>query len=154
MFDFDSLVDRSGGAGACWPWLGVRVRSGHGIFKRRGSTVLAHRESFIRAGGVIPLGLNVLHNCPEGDNPACCNPAHLYVGTQADNMADMVRKGRHKPARPGQENPSAKLSDEQAEELRRAHATGLYSFRALGRMFQISHEQARRIVHRMKRAKS
>jgi hypothetical protein len=57
--------------------------------------VLAHRFAWEIAKGPIPDGLGVLHNCPGGDNPACVNVAHLWLGTQAENMADMAAKGRH-----------------------------------------------------------
>jgi hypothetical protein len=54
----------------------------------------AHRVSWEMANGPIPDGLHVLHNCPGGDNPSCVNPAHLYLGDHATNMADAARKGQ------------------------------------------------------------
>jgi hypothetical protein len=56
-----------------------------------GSVWKAHRVAWTLANGPIPAGMHVLHTC---DNPPCCNPGHLWLGTQADNMADMARKGR------------------------------------------------------------
>jgi hypothetical protein len=90
----DSLqnIDRSSGLFGCWPWLGNCNKDGYGrISLRRGVIILAHRYAFEKYVGPIPEGQRLLHSC---DNPPCCNPAHLSVGTQADNVADMIAKGR------------------------------------------------------------
>ncbi|MEO0085709.1 MAG: HNH endonuclease signature motif containing protein [candidate division WOR-3 bacterium] len=72
----------------CWPWTGCRHPTlGYGFF--RGD--YAHREAYRRAYGPIPNGMCVCHRC---DNPECCNPAHLFVGTHRDNIQDSIRKGR------------------------------------------------------------
>jgi hypothetical protein len=78
----------------CWMWSGARLKHrNYGVFYdvaiRR--TVLAHRRAWEVTHGPIPAGQSVLHRC---DNPPCCNPAHLFLGTQLDNMRDMARKGR------------------------------------------------------------
>lgn len=52
-----------------------------------------HQVAWILTNGPIPPGMGVLHRC---DNQPCCNPSHLFIGTQADNVADMVAKGRHR----------------------------------------------------------
>ena len=77
-------VDR---AGSCWIWRGPRHRQGYG---RAGRNV-AHRIAFELAHGPFDRRLKVCHHC---DNPPCVNPAHLFLGTQRDNVQDMVRKGR------------------------------------------------------------
>lgn len=85
----------------CWPWRGSRAkRYGYGELSvrrnniRTGPPGKAHRISYELHFGPIAPGLKVLHTC---DEPACVNPAHLKLGTQLDNIADMVAKGRHNP---------------------------------------------------------
>lgn len=82
-------------SGACWPWTGSLTRDGYGHFAPGGPygrrLVLAHRFGWELTHGPIPPELRVLHTC---DNPPCVNPAHLWLGTQRDNMRDAAAKGR------------------------------------------------------------
>ena len=96
---FWAKVDLGHDADECWPWTAS-------VFKNRGcygkfqagtnretrKAVYAHRWAYEWSKGPIPPGMCVLHSC---DNPPCCNPAHLSLGTRADNLADMCRKRRH-----------------------------------------------------------
>ena len=84
-----------GGPDECWLWTGVPTRKGYGEMRiggRVGRSVRAHRLAWQLTNGPIPDGLHVLHTC---DNPPCVNPAHLWVGTNQDNVDDRERKGRN-----------------------------------------------------------
>lgn len=81
------FVDRRGDA-ECWPWTGTCNGSGHGHFCAAGETFVASRVAWFLANGQQPDGV-VRHSC---DNPPCCNPAHLSLGTHHDNMLDIRRR--------------------------------------------------------------
>jgi len=108
-------------AAGCKPWMGRIKSDGYGAFDAQGKSFCAHRVAWAVANG-DPGDLHVLHRC---DNPPCCNVGCLFLGTQADNNADMVSKGRHRSIQKrGSANPRAKLTDIQAEEIRRRYASG------------------------------
>ena len=80
---------------SCWLWRGNKSGRGYGNLWVAGVYILAHRLSYELHSGPIPHGLLVLHDCPDGDNPLCVNPDHLWIGTQQDNVHDMFRKQRN-----------------------------------------------------------
>lgn len=112
---FWSHVDKSGGPDACWIWTASLDRRGYGEIGINHRTTKAHRFSYELAHGPIKSSkLFVCHNCPGGDNPSCVNPAHLFLGTYLDNIADATRKGRM----------ARKLDAERVTEIRRLHKAG------------------------------
>src|SRR6185503_17639450 len=75
----------------CWPWSRSCHRKGYGQFAIGRKKIETHRVAWILSNGKIEGELCVLHKC---DNPPCCNPSHLFLGTLADNNKDMMEKGR------------------------------------------------------------
>lgn len=108
--DFWAVVKR-GESSECWPFAGRRDKWGYGVFHMR-KTKRAHRLAWEFSNGEIPDGLFVCHHC---DNPICCNPSHLFLGTATDNAADRTAKQRE--AR-GEDSGVAKLTEVAVREIR------------------------------------
>jgi hypothetical protein len=118
---FDSKV-RRGAPDECWPWLGATSPKGYGVLQLgtavESDTRFAHRLAWEYANGPIPEGQRVLHRC---DNPPCCNPGHLFLGTDTDNQRDKVEKGRQAK---GQDLPQTVLTPADVRAIRRSLAAG------------------------------
>jgi hypothetical protein len=132
----------------CREWSGSRQDRGYGKFRlpgRRGAQLYAHRVAFFLTYGRWPVP-QCLHTC---DNPPCCEPTHLVEGSQADNIADMLRKGRHSPGKiAGTTNPRAKLTPIQVLEIRERFANGETNRSQLGREYGVSNVLVGLIVRR------
>jgi hypothetical protein len=135
----------------CWEWTGPRNEDGYGKY---GKYALAHRLAYINARGTIPSERVVMHTC---DNPPCVNPAHLKLGTVAENNADRAQKGRSKgvfrkadpkhPAkvRRGEKHSRSTLSADDVRAIRKRHAAG-ESQTSLATLYRVNSGTVSRIV--------
>jgi hypothetical protein len=132
------------GVDECWPWIGkTKATNGYGrmdvmnvlgAYAHRVAYLAANPDSIsLRAPKHKNLPEFVLHTC---DNPACCNPKHLFLGTYADNTRDRRVKGRA-PNFSGERGPNSKLTQAEADEIRRLTSYGI-STGALASLFGIS----------------
>lgn len=149
---FEAKIDVHGPApdhapelGPCWLWMAAKTLKGYGKFclgsRRDGSRrqELAHRHAYARVHGPVPSDLCVLHRC---DNPRCVNPAHLFLGTQTDNMQDCARKGRLAPL-----PRRCRLTAHDVDCIRKLFRTGLFLQKELARAFGVERSGVSRIVN-------
>lgn len=135
---------------SCWLWTGTVSKAYGRIWDGHGHQQAAHRASWELHYGDIPAGLWVLHHC---DTPLCIRPDHLWLGTSADNIADMDAKGRRAASTPpyhrGHAINTSRLVEAQVREIRRRFAGGGVSLAALGREYGVSGEAIGYIVKRL-----
>ena len=103
-----------GAPGQCLEWTGTVNNMGYGKLTSEGKSWYAHRLAFTLWHGPIPDGVFVLHHC---DNPPCCNPEHLWLGTQTDNMRDCADKGRNRFR--------SSLNESQVRDIRERYVWGM-----------------------------
>jgi hypothetical protein len=145
---FWSKIDKGGPTqdhcreiGGCWVWLRA-LRQGYGAFGvSEGVIIDAHRFSWWLHNGVIPQSAEVLHKC---DNRRCVNPSHLFLGSKADNIADMVSKNRQAK---GERMPQAKLTTASAILIRRLSRIGI-AHSKIAERFNVNLSNISQIVHR------
>lgn len=132
-------VVRSNG---CWEWTGTVIPKGYGQISVAGSHTYVHRLAWMLANGPdIPEGRHVCHRC---DNKLCVNPAHLFVGTNAENRADSVAKGRHSH---GTTHQWAKLDEATVLAIREARRGGL-TVKELAEKFDVPYKTIDKVVYR------
>jgi hypothetical protein len=122
----------------CWVWRGAVNSKGRANFRGKS----APRKAYELAIGPIPEGMNICHKC---DNPKCCNPMHLFPGTQNDNVQDMIRKGRKKYLH-GESAAHRKLDWPSVSEIRALYSTGRIAGTEIARRFGIGTTQVYRIL--------
>ena len=135
------------GPDECRPWTGSRNSQGYGQIRSggRGPPVLAHRLAWELANGKpLPLDMDACHHC---DSPPCCNPAHIWPGTAAENSADMVMKGRA-PHRAGRVGTKTKLTAADVIEIRRIREDKTETATALAHRFGVRISTISDITHR------
>lgn len=142
----------AGAEDECWEWQGKSKIKGYGVIGmggRRGPKILAHRFAYTLANGPIPEdgpgyhGYVVMHTC---DNRLCCNPAHLVLGTQTENVADMNRKNRGvTPALKGSKHPNSRFTEEDVRYMRRSPKSNVELAKEFGCARQVIGNIRRRI---------
>lgn len=137
----------------CWEWNGARNPRGYGQLSAgprdsegKSWPLYAPRVSWELENGPIPDGMVACHKC---DNPPCVNPGHLFLGTRADNNADMAAKRR---TRNGERRPQHKLTDAQVRQIRVRYEAGGVSQRALADEYGVSQAAISLVVHSKRRA--
>lgn len=153
---FWAKVDRHG-ADECWEWTAHRQRQGYGQFAMdrggtRWRTEMAHRVALEFSGVEVPADRLACHHC---DNPPCCNPAHLYVGTHGDNARDREQRSawsltmlRPEQRSRGESIGTAKLDEDSVREIRRLYDAGAISQARLGEMFGVHQTKISEVVRR------
>lgn len=118
----------------CWEWQAAFDNNGYGRIKDNRVNKKAHRISWELTYGEIPEGLLVLHSC---DNRKCCNPKHLFLGTNDDNMKDMFKKFRGNAPRK-EANKNHKLTSELVSEIRLRYAKEKIAQHELAKQYNVS----------------
>jgi predicted XRE-type DNA-binding protein len=122
----------------CQEWQGMVTKHGYGRVSWHGKKRLSHRVALHIYGVLVDLddALCVLHRC---DNPLCCNPDHLFLGTKKDNTQDAMRKGRQVlPHAKGESSGNAKLTNSQAKEIRQLYKSGELSQQKIADMYGLN----------------
>lgn len=125
----------------CMEWQAARNVKGYGQFSVGGRQRVATRVAYELAKGHVPDGMLVCHTC---DNPPCCNPDHLFIGTAKENQADKARKGRCAPQK-GSKNNNSRLHEESVKRIRELHRSGV-RVTDLSRQFNVHQTTISKIV--------
>lgn len=139
---------RKGAPDECWEWMGMIDHRGYGKFcftylPNRIRKLFSHRISYIIQHKNLPDHLAVLHHC---DNPKCCNPDHLFLGTRPDNSADMVMKNRQAK---GEQNGNHKLTPNEVKQMRELRKNRKMTYREIGKRFKVNGETVSFAVRRI-----
>jgi len=127
------------GSNKCWEWKAHKTPSGYGTFWMNNTNYRAHRVAWMISNGDIPNGLVICHKC---DNPSCCNPNHLFMGTVQDNANDELSKGRYPR---GENHYACKMSDATVKLIKKHFQTGDLNGVEIAKKYNINHSTAYRI---------
>jgi len=130
------------GENECWNYMGHLDKDGYGRIDYGGKKILTHRLIYEFTFGKILNQLQVLHHC---DNPRCCNTKHLFLGTQVDNIKDMILKNRHRGAA-GEKNSHCKLTTKQVIRIKKLYSSGSYTQKNLGIKFKVTQGVISKII--------
>lgn len=153
---FWSRVGNPDPSTGCREWVGSRNLPPvfpYGRFKTGGTEYKAHVMAWMLTHGEIPEGILVCHKC---DNPPCCNPDHLFLGTPRENLMDAIKKGRWKPrsgykritGNVGENHPLAKLNRNSVLEIRTKYVRGLYGAARLAKEYGVSKPAVVAVIRR------
>lgn len=131
----------------CWIWTGSQHGQGYGLVRINKKTIKAHRISYEMHTGLSAKGKVVRHKC---DVPECVNPDHLEIGTQGDNVRDMMDRDRN-VCRPrfGEQNPMSKLNESQVRLMRKEYAAGGISQQKIAEKYGVTAMTANRCINRV-----
>ncbi len=138
--DFWKNVDRKSND-KCWPWKGCINRWGYGRYRFNGSLHMAHRLAlkFLRPDLELKNKV-VMHVC---DNPSCCNPNHLLLGTHADNQSDKYKKNRQAK---GEKNGQSFLTEQQVIEMRKKYIPRKMTYEMLAKEYKVCKDTVQKAV--------
>lgn len=139
-----SVPEHCPAIGKCWEWTGGKKAGGYGTVYFHGKMYGAHCIAWELEYGAIPTGLNVCHAC---DNPSCCNPKHLWVGTDKDNAQDKNQKGRGNNAK-GEQSGRHKLTERDVIAIRNEYVYGIVGMCQLAKRYHVTQGAISRIITR------
>lgn len=156
---FWAMVNKSDNPKGCWLWQGSTRNKGYGafVYKKDGKSIngRSHRYSYEIHRGEIPDKLFVLHDC---DTPACVNPDHLFLGTNQDNVTDMMKKGRHVPGgtyakekakyKKGTDHHACFLDEETVKSIRSDYIPGIFGYVKLSKKYKLKLTHIMQIIRR------
>ncbi len=125
----------------CWNWIGAVNKDGYGRARFQGKSIYVHRLSLIYQEPNLDFGKKVvMHIC---DNPRCCNPKHLLLGTHADNQADKFKKQRQAK---GEKNGQSLLTEEQVKEARSKYIPKVVTYKMLAKEYGVCKDTMQKAI--------
>lgn len=140
---FNAKINKTINSNDCWIWLAGTNEKGYGRIFFNGKCLRAHRVAYELQHGTISDGLGVLHSC---DNPACCNPNHLSLGSNIDNVMDCVSKGRNTR---GHRHGLSKLTELDVRAIRNEYSFGENGYGRLAKKYNVHENTILCVIRRI-----